>query len=42
MFTSWGKHSYDLEQGLPLFYKAVEDYLFVANDHYPEDRIPGQ
>ena len=42
MFTSWGKHSHDLRRGLPLFYKLVEDYLFVANDHYPEDQIPNQ
>ena len=42
MFTSWGKNSYDLRRGLPLFYKMIEDYLFGTNGHYPEGRIPGQ
>lgn len=42
MFTSWGKHSSDLRRSLPQFYMMVEDYLFGANGHYPEGRIPGQ
>ena len=24
------------------FYKLMDEYLFIANDHCPEDQIPGQ
>ena len=41
MFTSWAKSAYDIKNSLPDFYKLVDDYLFIANDHYPEDKIPG-
>ena len=40
MFTSWAKWVFDAKLALPDFYEKVEDYLFVANDHYPEDKIP--
>ena len=40
MFTSWGKQTYDIKQSLPSFYDIVANYLFIANDHYPEDEIP--
>ena len=39
MFTSWGKHTYDIQQSLPSFYDIVADYLLVANNHYPKDEI---
>lgn len=39
MFTSWGKYAFDVKTTLPDFYEKVEYYLFVANDHYPEDKI---
>lgn len=42
MFTSWGKQTYDIQQSLPSFYDIVADYLFIANDHYPEDEIPNR
>lgn len=40
MFTSWAKDVYDIQRGLPQFYKIIEDYLFVADDHFPQDQIP--
>lgn len=40
MFTSWGKFSYDLKNGLDKFYMLIDDYLFIANDHFPENSIP--
>lgn len=40
MFTSWAKWVFDAKSAIPAFYEKVEDYLFVANDHYPEDKIP--
>lgn len=40
MFTSWSKYVFDVKTALPDFYEKVEYYLFVANDHYPEDKIP--
>lgn len=41
MFTSWGKTATDINGNIEQFYSLVENYLFVANDHYPEDKIPG-
>ncbi len=40
MFTSWGKQTYDIKRSLPSFYDIVANYLFIANDHYPENEIP--
>lgn len=42
MFTSWAKHSYDTAKELQGFYNLMDEYLFIANDHFPEDRIPNQ
>lgn len=41
MFTSWAKSAYDIKNSLPDFYKLVDDYLFIANAHYPQDKILG-
>lgn len=40
MFTSWGK-SGDMEGSIQEFRDLVKEYLFVANDHFPEDKVPG-
>ena len=40
MFTSWAKYTYDIKASINEFYKLVDEYLFIANDHYPEDKIP--
>ena len=40
MFTSWAKYTYDIKASINDFYKLVDEYLFIANDHYPEDKIP--
>lgn len=40
MFTSWGKWSYDIKGSIREFYNLIEDYLFIASDHYPKDKIP--
>lgn len=40
MFTSWGKTTYSIQNNINEFYKLVDEYLFIANDHYPEDKIP--
>ena len=42
IFTSWGKDAYDLKKELPYFYQIIDDYLFVASDHFPIDEIPGE
>lgn len=41
MFTSWGKWTSDMKGNIDQFYKLMDDYLFIPNDHYPEDKIPG-
>lgn len=40
MFTSWAKHSYDTANELNGFYSLIDDYLSIANDHFPEDKVP--
>ena len=40
IFTSYVKQSYSPKDALPSFYRMIEDYLFVAADHFPEDEIP--
>lgn len=40
MFTSWGKYAYDLKASLPDFYRLVDDYLEIASDHFPKDKVP--
>lgn len=42
MFTSWGKTTYSIKDSINDFYKLIDEYLFIANDHYPEDKIPDQ
>lgn len=42
LFTSWGKTAYSIKDSINDFYKLIDKYLFIANDHYPEDKIPGQ
>lgn len=42
MFTSWGKWTYDIKGSINNFYKLVDEYLFIPNDHYPEDKIPNE
>lgn len=40
MFTLWGNGVWDLKKSLPDFYRLVDDYLQVASDHFPKDKIP--
>ena len=40
MFTSWGKSAYNIMEEIGEFYKLVDEYLFIPNDHFPEDKIP--
>lgn len=41
MFTSWGKYIHGLDKAsIEGFYDVVRNYLFVPNDHFPEDKIP--
>lgn len=40
MFTSWGKTAYNIKDEIGSFYRLIDEYLFIANDHYPEDKIP--
>lgn len=40
MFTSWGKSTYDMQASLPEFYSLVDEYLEIASDHFPKDKIP--
>lgn len=40
MFTSWAKHSSNIKNEINDFYIFVDDYLFIANDHFSEDKIP--
>lgn len=42
MFTSWGKTAYNIKEEIDGFYKLVEEYLFIPNDHFPEDTIPNE
>lgn len=40
MFTSWAKSGYVEKSSLPKFYRLVDDFLAIASDHYPVDKIP--
>ena len=40
MFTSWGKSAYDVKASLPEFYTLMDDYLDIASDHFPIDKVP--
>ena len=40
MFTSWGKWTSGIKENIEDFYKTIDDYLFIPNDHIPEDKIP--
>jgi len=40
MFTSWGKWAYDIKKEIDDFYSLIDKYLFIPNDHFPEDKIP--
>lgn len=40
MFTSWAKHTYNIKNEIGNFYHLVDDYLFIANEHFPENKIP--
>lgn len=42
MFTSWAKTAYNIKEELDGFYKLVDEYLFIPNDHFPEDKIPNE
>lgn len=42
MFTSWAKTAYNIKEELDGFYKLVDDYLFIPNDHFPENKIPNE
>lgn len=42
LFTSWGKTEFNIEANLNKFYKLIDDYLFIPNDHFPEDKIPNK
>ena len=39
-FHFWGKGVHGIKENLPSFYSMIDDYLFIANSHYPEDVIP--
>ena len=44
MFTSWLKSNpyfTDFEELSADFSKVIKEYLFIANDHYAENKIPG-
>lgn len=40
MFTSWGKTTHDIKNDINLFYRLMDEYLFIPNDHFEEDKIP--
>ena len=40
MLTSWGKSTYSIREQIANFYEVVDDYLSVAEDHFPKDKIP--
>ena len=40
MFTSWAKYAYNIQNELSKFYKLIDEYLAIANDHFAEDKIP--
>ena len=42
MFTSWGKTTYSIKDSINDFYKLIDEYRFIANDHCQEDNTPGQ
>lgn len=39
-FHFWGKSVHGIKENLHLFYRQMDHYLFISNDHYPEDIIP--
>ncbi|MCQ2299716.1 MAG: hypothetical protein MJZ81_06300 [Bacteroidales bacterium] len=41
MFFMWGKSVYSPKEHISDFYKLVDDYLEIASEFYPKDRIPG-
>lgn len=40
MFTSWAKYGYVDKSSLPKFYAFVDEYLEIANEHFPVNIIP--
>lgn len=42
IFTSWGKSACNIKEEIEKFYKLVDEYLFIPNDHFPEDKIPNE
>ena len=42
MFTSWAKAAYNIKEEIDRFYKLIDEYLFIPNDHFPEDKIPNE
>ena len=40
MFTAWEKYTYGTADELNDFYKRVDDYLSIADSHYPKDKVP--
>ncbi len=42
MFTSWAKTAYNIKGTIDNFYKLVDEYLFIPNDHFPEEEIPNR
>lgn len=42
MFTSWGKMTYDIKKSIGQFYQLIDEYLFIPNDHFPENEIPNR
>lgn len=42
MFTSWAKTAYDIKNSIDSFYKLIDEYLFIPNDHFPEEDIPNK
>ena len=40
MFTSWCKSAYDAKASLPEFYSLMDDYLDIASDYFPIDKVP--
>lgn len=42
MFTSWAKGVYDIQGSINRFYKLIDNYLFIPNDHFDENKIPNE
>ena len=42
MFTSWAKWVYDIKGSINEFYKLIDNYLFIPNDHFDENKIPNE